>query len=52
MNTIQYDNTSISNTVGEKNEADKRTMEISSIPIKPGAPDTNGKVADDVTVEK
>ena len=42
---------------GEKNKADdtktdKRNMEISSIPIKPGAPDANGKVADDVTVEK
>ena len=30
----------------------KRTMEISSTPVKPGAPDANGKVADDVTVEK
>ena len=30
----------------------KRTMEISSTPVKPGAPDSNGKVADDVTVEK
>ena len=27
-------------------------MEISSTPVKPGAPDSNGKVADDVTVEK
>merc|ERR1719188_936794 len=30
----------------------KRTMEISSTPVKLGAPDANGKVADDVTVEK
>ena len=30
----------------------KRTMEISSTPVKPGPPDSNGKVTDDVTVEK
>ena len=39
-------------TKDEDSEADKRTMEISSSPVKPGAPDANGKVADDVTVEK